>query len=114
MAPVSQLLQPRKARLQALVAGVEALEAKVLQARPIQTFRVARCGHAECGCDPPEEMPPDALVIELGCRYAVPQIAMPEQERVRPRAEPARVDDVIGVGISEQRQKRVLRTIRLL
>jgi len=114
MSPVSSVLQPPKARLQALLSGVEALEAQVLQARPIQVLRVASCGHPECGAAPPEDRPADALVIELGCRYAVPEVAMPEPEQLRPRAEPRRVDASIGEGISEERQKRVLSRIRLL
>ena len=114
MAQAASVLQPPKARLQALLAGVEAMEARVLQAKPIHTLRVARCGHPECGCSPPVELPADALVIEMGCKYAVPTIAMPEPEKAKPRAEPVQVDDAIGAGISEQRQKRALRTIRLL
>ena len=115
MSPVSSALQPPKARLQALLSGVEALEAQVLQARPITVLRVARCGHPECGADPAEANGlVDALVIEMGCRYAVPQVVIPEEERARPRAEPLRVDAVIGEGISEERQRRAIRTIRLL
>ena len=114
MSSVSSVLQPPKARLQALLSGVEALEARVLQAKPIQTLRVARCGHPECGAAPLAETPADALVIEMGCRYAVPQVVMPEPAAARPRAEPLRVDAVIGEGISEERQRRAIRTIRLL
>ena len=114
MSPVSSALQPPKARLQALLSGVEALEAQVLQARPITVLRIARCGHPECGAAPPVELPTDALVIELGCQYAVPQVAMPEPAAAKPRAEPQRVDAVIGEGISEERQKKAIRTIRLL
>ena len=114
MSPVSSALQPPKARLQALLSGVEALEAQVLQTRPITVLRVASCGHPECGAPPPDDFPTDALVIELGCRYAVPEVAMPEPEKAKPRAAPVQVDDAIGAGISEQRQKRALRTIRLL
>ena len=121
MSPVSSALQPPKARLQALLSGVEALlsgvealEAQVLQARPITVLRIARCGHPECGAAVPAELPTDALVIELGCQYAVPQIAMPEPEASKPRAEPQRVDAVIGEGISEERQRRAIRTIQLL
>lgn len=104
--------------MQALLSGVEALESQVLQARPITVLRIARCGHPECGAALPAELPADALVIELGCQYALPTVAMPEPEaskpRAEPRAEPRRVDAVIGEGISEERQKRALRTIRLL
>jgi hypothetical protein len=114
MGSAAQILQPPKARLQALLSGVEELEARVLQAKPIKTIRVARCGHPECGAAPPAELPVDALVIEMGCAYAVPQIQMPEPEKVKQRAEPSRVNDSIGVGISEQRQKRVLSRIQLL
>ena len=114
MGAAAQILQPPKARLQALLAGVQELEAKVLQAKPIQTIRIARCGHAECGESPDSVIGVDALVIEVGCGYEVPQIQMPEAEKVKRRAEPRQVDDVIGAGISEQRQKQVLRTIRLL
>ena len=114
MGAAAQILQPPKARLQALLAGVQELEAKVLQAKPIQTIRIARCGHAECGAHPDSVIGVDALVIEVGCGYEVPQIQMPEAEKVKRRAEPKQVDDAIGAGISEQRQKTVLRTIRLL
>jgi hypothetical protein len=96
------------------MSSVEALEAQVLQAKPIEVLRIARCGHAECGAQPSSEVPADALVIEMGCQYAVPQISMPEPEKVRTRAEPKRVEHAIGVGISEQRQKRVLSRIQLL
>ena len=114
MSPVSSALQPPKARLQALLSGVEELEARVLQAKPIQVLRVARCGHAECGVDPSSELPVDALVIEMGCQYAVPQISMPEPEKVRTRAEPKRVEQAIGVGISEKQQSRLLSRVQLL
>ncbi len=114
MGSAAQILQPPKARLQALLSGVEELEARVLQAKPIKTIRVARCGHPECGAAPPAELPVDALVIEMGCQYAVPQISMPEPEKVRTRAEPKRVEHAIGVGISEKQQSRLLSRVQLL
>ncbi len=114
MASSAQILQPPKARLQALLAGVQELEAKVLQAKPIQTIRIARCGHAECGESPDSVIGVDALVIEMGCSHAVPEIQMPEPEKVRSRVEPKRVEHSIGEGISEKRQGRLLNRIRLL
>ena len=114
MGSATRALMPPKARILGLMEEVGRLEAKALATAPIDVYRVARCGHADCGCAPPDELPMDALVIEMGCQYAVPQIQMPEREKVKQRAEPSRVNDAIGVGISEQRQKRVLSRIQLL
>ena len=108
MSPVSSALQPPKARLQALLSGVEALEAQVLQARPITVLRVARCGHPECGAAAPAELPADALVIELGCQYAVPQVAMPEPGLAAAGGASAGGCGDRG-GISEERQRRAIR-----
>ena len=82
MGAAAQILQPPKARLQALLAGVQELEAKVLQAKPIQTIRVARCGHEECGAHPDSVIGVDALVIEMGCSHAVPEIHEDTEESI--------------------------------
>lgn len=80
MPRASTLLLPKKQRLQLLADGVAALEAQLQATALIPVFRVARCGHKECGCPPPAQLPSDALVIELGCRLQIPQVELPADE----------------------------------
>ena len=114
MAPVSSALQPPKARLQALLSGVEALEARVLQTRPIQVLTVARCGHDDCGAPMPADLPENALILELGCEHQIPDAPPLEEIQHQSRADRRRPEDTAGQGIGPERKKRLLKTIRLL
>ena len=67
MGSATRALMPPKARILGLMEEVGRLEAKALATAPIAVYRVARCGHSDCGCELPEELPMDALVIEMGC-----------------------------------------------
>ena len=107
-----RLMQPR-ARLQVLMEEIGKLEARANRAAPIAVLRVARCGHGECGCNPPAEMPSDALVIEMGCLYQIPDCEPPEghvdgyQSRVERMPE-------IGRGLGEEGVRQALQMIRTL
>ena len=61
-------------------------------------------------------MPTDALVIEMGCGHAVPQIEMPAPEAAatKTRAERPSPSDLVGQGLPEARHQKLLRTIKLL
>ena len=115
MSPVSSVLQPPKARLQALLSGVEALEARAKASRGITVLEVARCGHADCGAPVPADLPQDALILELGCEHQIPDAPVLEQpEQQRSRADRRQQLPTPGRGIGPERQKRLLKTITLL
>jgi hypothetical protein len=115
MGSATRLLMPPKARLQALVEEVNRLEARVHASSPIAVFRVARCGHLECGCQLPAEMPSDALVIELGCRYQIPSIEPPEGQEGGYRSRVERgLDHGVGRGLGPERLSSTIRLISRL
>ena len=114
MAPVSSALQPPKARLQALLSGVEALEARAKASRGIAVLEVARCGHGDCGAPLPDALPEDALILELGCEHQIPDAPALEETQHQSRADRRRPEEATGRGIGPERQKRLLKAIRLL
>ena len=114
MGRVAQALQPKKARLQALMDGVASLEARVQKTAPIQVIRVRDCEHEGCGCLAPSEAPVDALIIHVGCRYAIPPVTLPEGEQRGSRAERKRPFDDVGKGLPDDQHKRLLERIKLL
>lgn len=109
-----RLLQPR-ARMQILMEEVSRLEAKAHRSAPIEVFRVARCGHPECGCPPPDELPMDALVIEMGCQYDIPAVVPPEgmEQGYVSRVE-RQANQGVGQGLGADGVARTIQMIRLL
>lgn len=114
MGAAARALMPRKARLQALVEGVGQLEARVLRRSPIEVLRVARCGHAACGCAPPAELPADALVIEMGCRDQIPSIEPPEGLEGGYRSRVERGVPAVGRGLGAERTRALIQQIQLI
>ena len=115
MGAAARALMPRKARLQALMDGVQSLEARLQRTAPITVLRVARCGHAACGCPPPAELPADALVIELGCSHLIPSVTPPEgaEQGYRSRVE-RQVDLGVGRGLGQERTRALIQRIQLI
>nr|BDD46958.1 hypothetical protein 10 [bacterium] len=69
----------RKARLRQLDEQLLAVEAQLKAQKPVPVLTIARCGHSECGTAAPAELPTDCLVIDLGCKYAIPQVEAPAE-----------------------------------
>ena len=113
--PLTRRLMPPKARLQALLEEVSKLEARAHRSKPIEVFRVARCGHPECGCAAPAEIPSDALVIEMGCQYLIPSVTPPEglEQGYQSRVERRRAD-AVGQGLGSEGVRRTISLIQLL
>jgi hypothetical protein len=100
MPRASTLLLPRKARLQLLAEQLTSLEVQLGAARRIPVFRVARCGHGECGSAPPAQLPADALLIEMGCRHEIPDVHLPDgQASYRSRSEHQQHLPTAGAGL---------------
>jgi hypothetical protein len=115
MGAAARLLMPPKARLQALVEEVNRLEARVHRSSPIEVFRVAACGHEECGCSAPSEIPSDALVIDLGCKYQIPPVTPPEGQEAGYQSRVERQGDHgIGRGLGPEKVKATIRMISRL
>jgi hypothetical protein len=115
MLRASTLLMPKKARLQQLADGVAALEAQLQAASRIPVLRVARCGHDECGCPPPAQLPGDALLIEMGCRLQIPQVALPAGEAAyRSRSERTPHLPPAGRGLGTAGVARTLQKLRVI
>ena len=70
---------PRKARLRQLDEQLLAIEAQLKAQKPVPILAVSRCGHSECGVPAPAELPADCLVIELGCKFAIPDAEAPAE-----------------------------------
>ena len=113
MAPVSSVLQPPKARLQALLSGVEALEARAKASRGISVLEVASCGHQACGAPMPDALPADCLILQLGCEHQIPPAPALEVTQHQSRAERSN-RDTAGRGLTPERQRQAFRTIALL
>ena len=114
MGRFSAILLPPKRRLQDLQEQITLLQGQLRAGRGITVLTVCRCGHQECGSPPPAELPEDCLVIELGCGHAIPAAPPVEETHHRSRAELSRPASTTGRGIGPERQKRLLKTIRLL
>ena len=65
-------LDSKRARLKLLHQRVADMELKLSLAQPIPSIRVRTCSHPECGKTKPRNLPADVLIIQLGCRHAVP------------------------------------------
>jgi hypothetical protein len=116
MPRVATQLMPRKARLQFVEQHIAQLEARLSAAQPIPVFRVARCGHATCGCSPPAPLPADALLIELGCSRAIPQVDLPATEAgFRSRSDTPRTTlPATGSGLGADGVATTLQTLQRL
>ena len=114
MARASTLLLPKKARLQLLADGIATLEGQLQASARIPVFRVARCGHQECGCPPPAHLPGEALLIELGCRLQIPHVALPAGEaHYRSRSERQALP-APGSGLGPEGVRRALGLLRII
>ena len=115
MGSATRALMPPKARILGLMEEVGRLEAKALATAPIDVYRVARCGHADCGCPPPDELPMDALVIEMGCQYEIPSVTPPEgmEQGYRSRVE-KQAEGGVGRGLGPEGVKRTIQMIQML
>lgn len=69
----------RKARLRMLDEQLLAVEAQLQAQKPVPVLRIARCGHPECGCAAPAELPTDCLIVELGCSHQIPDVGAPAE-----------------------------------
>jgi hypothetical protein len=76
--PLARRLLPQKQRLRDLQEEVLGLRGQLQMAQGIAVLHVATCGHATCGCPPPEVLPTDAWVVQLGCRLEAPEQVTPE------------------------------------
>ena len=111
----SARLLPMRKRLELLQDGLTEVAGELRCLAGVPMFLVARCGHPQCGSAPGQELPEDALVVELGCSHEVPQVEDPPDAAAgRLRAERQDHNDAIGRGLPEARQKALLKTIRLL
>lgn len=111
----STKLLPTKKRLELLQEGLADLAGELRMQAGIPVLMVASCGHPECGTPRPDDLPDDALIVELGCSHEVPQVTAPTDERAgRLRAERHNHEEAIGRGLPEARQRALLKTIRLL
>ena len=114
MPRATTLLLPKKARLQLLAEGITSLEGQLQATARIPVLRVARCGHQECGCPPPAHLPSEALVIELGCRLQIPQVALPAGEaHYRSRSE-RQAMPAPGSGLGPEGVRRALGLLRVI
>ena len=102
-------------RLELVADQITELQGQLRMQAGIRVVMVASCGHSCCGAPRPADLPEEALVVELGCGHAVPLVEMPPDERGgRLRAERPKPTDAVGQGLSDARQKALLKTIRLL
>ena len=114
MGRLSATLLPPKRRLQDLQEQITLLQGQLRAGRGIAVVEVARCGHQDCGAPMPDALPEDALILELGCEHQIPDAPPLEQPQHQSRADRRRPEDIVGRGIGPERQKRLLKTIRLL
>ena len=113
MGRLSATLLPPKRRLQDLQEQITLLQGQLRAGRGVAVLEVARCGHDDCGSRLPEAMPEDALILELGCEHQIPDAPPLEEIQYQSRAERSG-RETVGQGIGPERQKRLLKTIRLL
>ena len=115
MGRLAQKLKPRKARITELLGEINSLEAELKRSAPITVIRWCRCGHAECGVALPKELPPDALLIEMGCRHEVPDVKPPPGVETEYRSRVERYSGQgIGGGLGAEGVKKTIETIRVL
>ena len=115
MPRASTLQLARKARVQNLDEGILRLEGRLSAATQIPVFRVCHCGHDSCGRPLPDALPDDALVIELGCGFEVPQISIPVDQEQRSRSEVKTAPlPAAGSGLGTDGVRRTVETLRVL
>ena len=114
MGRLSQTLLPPRKRLLDLQQQVDLLQGQLRAGQRIEVIATTVCGHDECGAPPPQELPAECLVLELGCGFEIPARPAVEQPQHQSRAERPNPEQRLGQGISPERQQRLLQTIRLL
>ena len=112
--PISRQLMPPKQRLKELNEQLAQLRLQAKVAAGVTVLRIRSCEHEECGGRAPAELPDNCLVIKLGCLHQIPQVAPPVASESRSRLERPSLDDALGQGISPERQRKAIRSIRLL
>ena len=115
MGRIQQQLAPKKQRMQMLLDGVSQLEQRHLKCQPINVIRFAPCGHECCGDRMPDNVPDDALVITLGCKFDVPSVTPPPgvEGSYRSRVE-RQHEQGVATGLGEEAVKQTIQAIRLL
>ena len=76
----SNPLESRRHRLKMLHQRLAEAELRASMAQPIPTLHVRTCSHPECGAKRPQNPPADLLIINLGCKYAVPGTSTEKEE----------------------------------
>ena len=76
--PLARRLLPPKQRIRELQDELLGLRGQLQMSQGIAVVHVATCGHTACGCSPPEVLPDDAWVVQLGCRLEAPEQVTPE------------------------------------
>lgn len=76
--PIAQLLKPIAQRRRDMADQILALQGQLRVAQGIKVIHVAVCGHADCGCPPPKQLPEDAWIVHLSCKHNTPQQVSPE------------------------------------
>ena len=110
---VARGLMAKRARMQNLVEGIQQLETRLERAQPITVLRVRDCDHPECGELMPAEVPPDCLILQLGCMHAIPNAEPPEGAEVVSRIERA-AERGVGQGLGPEGVRQAIKSIRLL
>lgn len=113
MGRISATLLPPKRRLQDLQEQITLLQGQLRAGRGIAVLEVARCGHQDCGAPMPDDLPEDALILELGCEHQIPDAPVVEQPQHQSRGDHQR-RDTTGRGLTPERQRQAFKTIALL
>ena len=76
--PLTQRLKPLAQRRRDMAEEIAILQGQLRIAQGIKVLHVASCGHSDCGDPPPQQLPPDAWVVHLGCKHLTPKEVTPE------------------------------------
>ena len=115
MGVVSNSMLAKKQRLLQLDEALNVLEIAADAKKSIPVFRVCPCSHDSCGSDLPAVLPADCLIIELGCKDHIPQIALPEDDSVwKSRAERKEYLPEQGCGLGPDGVKRAIQTLKTI
>ena len=112
--PVTRALLSPKQRMTLLSDEITRLRGQLYLSDGVAVIRVARCGHPECGCEPPADVPAEALLIELGCRYQIPSVTPPEGHEQGYRSRVERGIPTAGIGLGEAGVRRTIQLIQTL
>lgn len=74
-------LDSKRSRIKMLHQRLEDMELRHNLARPIPSVRIRGCSHPECGQTKPRNLPPDVLIIQLGCKYRCPGREQPVDDQ---------------------------------